>query len=272
MPTPSPTEPVEKSTMSAVLGARRIGLRPAIGAEPFELVAALPSEQVLQRVEHRGGVRLHRHPVLRPHDIEIERRHQASRPRRSTPGARRPSARRGSAADGWRCGSSRSRATAPCARAPPGRRACRLRSGSGWRLRPPGRARSMFGSSLLARCLPACGRRRRAMAFSRFYRPPRVLKYTSARVGSESRQHMSEVDAGSRRAQHRRQRERGAPDRRAEAAGRGAGRVSAHCRVGRRLLRVPVRAQLRRAEERRGFRVRARTASRSSSTTSRSIC
>ena len=30
----------------------------------------------MQRVEHRGGVRLYRDPVLRPHHVEIERRHQ----------------------------------------------------------------------------------------------------------------------------------------------------------------------------------------------------
>ena len=58
-----------------VLGARRIGLRAAQRAEAFELVARLVAEQVLDGVEHRRGVRLHRHAILRPQHREIERRH-----------------------------------------------------------------------------------------------------------------------------------------------------------------------------------------------------
>ena len=77
----------------------------------------LAAEQILDGVEHRAGVRLDRDPVLRPQHVEIERRHH-----RRDRGARRLvaadlQARRGSGAGGWRCGSSRSTATAPCARA-----------------------------------------------------------------------------------------------------------------------------------------------------------
>ena len=66
----------EIDDVAAVLGARRIGLRAAKGAEPFELVAGLMAEQILDRVEYRRGVRLDRDPVLRPHHVEIERGHQ----------------------------------------------------------------------------------------------------------------------------------------------------------------------------------------------------
>ena len=59
-----------------VLGPRRIGLRPAQGAEALQLVQGLTPEQVLDGVEHRAGVRLDRHPVLRPQGPQIERRHQ----------------------------------------------------------------------------------------------------------------------------------------------------------------------------------------------------
>ena len=58
-----------------ILGARGIGLRAAQRAEALELVARLVAEQVLDGVEHRRGVRLHRHPILRPQHREIERRH-----------------------------------------------------------------------------------------------------------------------------------------------------------------------------------------------------
>ena len=58
-----------------VLGARRIGLRAAQRAEALELVARLVAEQVLDGVEHRRGVRLHRHAILGPQHREIERRH-----------------------------------------------------------------------------------------------------------------------------------------------------------------------------------------------------
>ena len=59
-----------------VLGARGIGLRAAEGAEVLQLVERLVAEQVLDGVEHRARVRLDRHAVLRPQDVEIERRHQ----------------------------------------------------------------------------------------------------------------------------------------------------------------------------------------------------
>ena len=124
MPTPSPTEPVEKSTVFAVLGARRIGLRAAKRAKPLQLLAALVPEQVLDGVEDRRGVRLDRDAVLRTQHVEIERGHQGRQrgARRLVAADLQPVAVR--RAGGWRCGSSRSTATAPCARAPSGRRYC----------------------------------------------------------------------------------------------------------------------------------------------------
>ncbi len=67
-----------------VLGARRVGLRAAHGAKALEMLAALPAEQILDGVEHRAGVRLHRHPVLGPQDGEVERGHDGGQ--RSTRG------------------------------------------------------------------------------------------------------------------------------------------------------------------------------------------
>ena len=58
-----------------VLGARRVGLRPAEAAEAFEPFPALASEEILDGVEDGRRVGLHRHPVLRPQHVEIERRH-----------------------------------------------------------------------------------------------------------------------------------------------------------------------------------------------------
>ena len=227
-------------------------------------------------MEHRRGVRLDRDPVLRPHARRDRARSSRSRPRRSTPGGRRPSARRGSAADGWRCGSSRSRATAPCARAPRDRRACRRRLGCaarrrvGFPARPPGRARSMIRSFCRGDASPIAPRHSPAFTGGRA-----MLKYTirTSRRDGAGRQ-MSETMRIRRsgRAPYRRDRERGAADRGAEGAGRGGGRVSAHRGVGRRLLRVSVRAQLRRPAERRTISCSSATGSRSSSTTCRSTC
>ena len=58
-----------------ILGARRIGLRAAQRAEAFELLARLVAEQILDGVEDRRGMRLHRDPVLGLQHGEIERRH-----------------------------------------------------------------------------------------------------------------------------------------------------------------------------------------------------
>ena len=58
-----------------VLGARRVGLRPAERTEAFQVVPALLSQQVLDRMEHRARVRLDRDPVVRLEHVEIERRH-----------------------------------------------------------------------------------------------------------------------------------------------------------------------------------------------------
>ena len=60
----------------AVLGARGIALRPAEGAEAFQLGLGLVAEEVLDGVEHRARVGLHGDPVVRPEHVEVERRHQ----------------------------------------------------------------------------------------------------------------------------------------------------------------------------------------------------
>ncbi len=61
--------------LAAVLEARRIGLHAAQCAQPRHLFDALAAEQVVDGVEHRPGMRLHRDAVLRAGDLEIERRH-----------------------------------------------------------------------------------------------------------------------------------------------------------------------------------------------------
>jgi hypothetical protein len=48
-----------------VLGARRIALRPLEAAEVLELLARLVAEQILDGVEHRARMRLHRDAVFR---------------------------------------------------------------------------------------------------------------------------------------------------------------------------------------------------------------
>ena len=58
-----------------VLGARGIGLRALEAAEVLQLLAGLLAEQILNRVKHRAGVRLHRHAVFRLEHAEIERGH-----------------------------------------------------------------------------------------------------------------------------------------------------------------------------------------------------
>ncbi len=62
--------------VGGVLGARGVGLRAAEGAEVLQLGEVLVAQQVLDGVEHRARVRLHRDPVLRSQHMEIERRHQ----------------------------------------------------------------------------------------------------------------------------------------------------------------------------------------------------
>jgi hypothetical protein len=54
-----------KIDVVGVLGARGIALRALVAAEAFELVTRLLAEQVLDRMEIRRGVRLHRDPILR---------------------------------------------------------------------------------------------------------------------------------------------------------------------------------------------------------------
>ena len=61
--------------LGPVLHPRRIGLHAAQLPQPLHLLQRLPAEQVVDRVEHRTGMRLHRDAVLRPGDLEIERRH-----------------------------------------------------------------------------------------------------------------------------------------------------------------------------------------------------
>ena len=54
-----------------VLGARRIGLGAAEGAEILQPLQRLVAQQILDRVEDRAGMGLHRHPVFGPQHGEI---------------------------------------------------------------------------------------------------------------------------------------------------------------------------------------------------------
>ena len=59
-----------------VLGAGGVRLGAAERAEPFELVAGLVAEQVLNGVKDGAAVRLHRHPVDGTEKVEVEGGHQ----------------------------------------------------------------------------------------------------------------------------------------------------------------------------------------------------
>ena len=50
-------------------------MRAFIAAETFQLLAGLPSKQILDRVIDRRGVRLHRHAIGRPQGVEVKRGH-----------------------------------------------------------------------------------------------------------------------------------------------------------------------------------------------------
>ncbi len=58
-----------------VLGARGIALRTFVAAKILQLLLRLLAEQILDCVEDRRGMGLHRDPVFRPQHLEIERRH-----------------------------------------------------------------------------------------------------------------------------------------------------------------------------------------------------
>src|SRR5580704_11745625 len=58
-----------------VLAARGIALCTLVAAKQLELLQRLPSEQVLNGVKDRTGVRLDGHTVLRAKRLEIKRRH-----------------------------------------------------------------------------------------------------------------------------------------------------------------------------------------------------
>ena len=58
-----------------VLGPARIALRAAEPAEILQCLTRLAPEQIMDGVEHRPGMRLHRHAVVRLQGVEIERRH-----------------------------------------------------------------------------------------------------------------------------------------------------------------------------------------------------
>ena len=58
-----------------ILGARGIALRALVAAEGLQPLLGLLAEQILDGVEDRAGMRLHRHAVLRPQHVEIERGH-----------------------------------------------------------------------------------------------------------------------------------------------------------------------------------------------------
>ena len=60
---------------NAVLGARGVTLRPAHAAKPFQRFAALRAQQIVNGVQHRPGMRLDGHLVLRAQRVKIERGH-----------------------------------------------------------------------------------------------------------------------------------------------------------------------------------------------------
>ena len=64
-----------KIHLRPVLDARGIGLHAAQLPQPLHLLQRLPAEQIVDGVEHRSGMRLHRDAVLRAGDLEIQRRH-----------------------------------------------------------------------------------------------------------------------------------------------------------------------------------------------------
>ena len=59
-----------------VLRARRVGLQPAELAQRLQVARLEPPEQVVDRVQHRRGVRLDRHAVGRLEEREPQRGHQ----------------------------------------------------------------------------------------------------------------------------------------------------------------------------------------------------
>ena len=67
--------------LGAVLDPRRVGLNAAELAKAFQLLPRLAAEQVVDGVEHRPGMRFDRDAVLRPRDLEIERREDGDRRR-----------------------------------------------------------------------------------------------------------------------------------------------------------------------------------------------
>ena len=60
-----------------VLRPARVALQAAEGAQRLQVRPLEPAEHVVDRVQHRRGVRLHRHAVLRAQLREPERRHEA---------------------------------------------------------------------------------------------------------------------------------------------------------------------------------------------------
>ena len=59
----------------AVLGPARIALRAAETAEALQLIERLRTQQVMDRVQHRAGVRLDRDLIMPPERMEIQHRH-----------------------------------------------------------------------------------------------------------------------------------------------------------------------------------------------------
>ena len=57
-----------------VLRPARIALEPAERAQLRQVAPVEPPQQVVDRVEDRRGMGLHRDPVRRPHVLELERR------------------------------------------------------------------------------------------------------------------------------------------------------------------------------------------------------
>ena len=65
-----------------ILRAARVRLQPAKVAQPAELGAVEPAQQVIDGVQHGRGVRLHGDPVATAQPVEVERRHDGDERRR----------------------------------------------------------------------------------------------------------------------------------------------------------------------------------------------
>ena len=114
---------------AGILGPARVALQPAELAQRRQVAAVERAEQVVDRVQHRRGVRLHGDAIGRAQVLEVERRHDADDRRRRGLVAADLDARRRRAHACWRGAPCSSRATARAAARPRAPRATTERRG-----------------------------------------------------------------------------------------------------------------------------------------------